>query len=205
MTQNQINYQRHLEDVRSNTAREAENIRSNRAREEETKRANLANEYLTSSRDAETARANLAREQETNRSNLAREIETNRSNLSNEYLKSQQIRTESADRRYGAELSADASKYAADRGYESRTDSAYINKYGITPNSAKVAAGKVGNTFVNLTTSPTGKKVASAAVKATAPLLIGAVNAANKVKQVVVPVKQNKSKLSIQQRGGSRH
>lgn len=205
MTQNQINYQKHLEDIRSNVARETENIRANKAREEETRRSNLANEYLTGSRDAETARANKAREQETNRSNLAKEIETNRSNLANESLKSQQIRTESADKRYVAEVNAEASRYAADQGYASRTDAAYINHYGVTPGIVKTGVGKVAETFTKLTTSPAGKKVAAPVVKATLPMVVGAQVAAAKVKNVIAPTKQNKNKLTIQQRGGSRH
>lgn len=87
MTQNQINYQNHLEQKRANLARETETHRGNLAQEElgksnlaETKRANLA-------REVETNRANLAKEAETHRSNTTVERETHRSNLANELLK----------------------------------------------------------------------------------------------------------------------
>lgn len=65
MTQNQINYQRHLEDVRTHGV----------------------NESLTRDRDAETKRSNQAREQESERSNRTREAEQERSNRAQEYLK----------------------------------------------------------------------------------------------------------------------
>lgn len=84
MTQNQIAYQKLLEEGRANLAREAENIRSNKANEailtkqyDEAVRSHLASE-------AETHRANVAREKEENRSNLAKELEQNRSNVARE-------------------------------------------------------------------------------------------------------------------------
>lgn len=152
MTSNQINYQKHLEDVRSNKARESETNRSNlvnegltRSRDQETKRANLAREY-------ETNRANVAKETETNRSNLAREIETNRANVASEALKSKQIATESADRRYATDKGLEGSMYTADTNYAARTDSAYISQYGISPTDV----GRVVQATV-----PVIKKVAS--------------------------------------------
>lgn len=83
MTENQINYQKHLETVRSNQAQEK----------------------LTSERDAETKRSNLAREFETNRSNVVREDETHRSNLVSEYLKKYNTDTAAAASMYSADQS----------------------------------------------------------------------------------------------------
>lgn len=84
MTQNQINYAAHLENVRSHVSNEQETKRANQAREFETNRSNLANEQ-------ETKRHNLASENETKRHNLFGESiqtqtleETKRSNRVNE-------------------------------------------------------------------------------------------------------------------------
>lgn len=102
MTRNQIEYQKHLEqqrsnraqealtgrsideqvrsnqareseNYRSNLARETENTRSNQARERETFRHDVNTEILTAGLNAETARSNLARELENARANQARE------------------------------------------------------------------------------------------------------------------------------------
>lgn len=181
MTQNQINYQRHREDVRSHQSQEAETQRANRANEEltrsrdsETKRANLEREAETKrsnqAREAEEYRSNYAKELENNRSNLARELETNRSNLQNEKLNQEKINKEYAAKlyaadssanatRYAANTSAGASRYAAERGYDSRTDTAYINKYGVSPTDVSSVAngvrtalpGIVESTFRNVT------------------------------------------------------
>lgn len=62
MTTNSINYNRHLEDVRSHKAGESENFRSNLAREIETNRHNLATEYLSRDQLIEQARSNRANE-----------------------------------------------------------------------------------------------------------------------------------------------
>lgn len=95
MTNNQIQYQRMLEErrsnraqeietKRSNLAREGETIRSNLVREAETHRANRANETIGLLGLNETIRSNVAKETETNRANVAKETETNRSNLAKE-------------------------------------------------------------------------------------------------------------------------
>lgn len=137
MTQNQIKYQQLQEDKRSNLvneaetershrANEAETNRSNVARETETHRSNVANEQLTAARDAETKRSNLARELETNRHNVATEYETHRSNTANETLK-----------KYDTDQRTAASIYSADRSYQGRVDSAYINQWGISPSDIK--------------------------------------------------------------------
>lgn len=133
MTRNQIEYQKTVEEKRSNLAREAEASRSNRAQE-----------ALTAARDAETARSNLARELETNRANTAREAEENRSNLARELetnrhnVQQEQITREGnyldlAGKVYSADSSKEASKYSADQAYQARVDSSYINKYGVDP------------------------------------------------------------------------
>lgn len=100
MTQNQINYQRLLEDSRSHRAQESENSRHNRASEgidmysadtqrqranedarhniateQETKRSNVANEGIKWFNAEESQRHNLTAENETRRSNLASESE----------------------------------------------------------------------------------------------------------------------------------
>lgn len=144
MTQNQINYQSLQESKRSNLAKEAETNRSNLAREAETYRSNRATEQLTASRDAESARANKAREAETNRSNLAQEM-----------LKAEQNQV---------------SRYAADRSYDSRVDSAYINKYGLSKSDALDAASAVSGAMPKIAPAiknavNTGSKIADAAAK----------------------------------------
>lgn len=132
MTQNQINYQKNLETTRSNLAKEAE-----------THRANVASETLAARRDAETVRSNLARELETNRSNTAKELETARSNRANEGLKHE-----------SNVLGYDASIYGADQSYNSRTDTAYINKYGISPKHVGQISSAINETLVTLTGAP---------------------------------------------------
>lgn len=69
MTQNQINYQKYLEDVRSNRAREAQ------AQNEldETHRSNVARETWQQNTLNETIRSNQAREAEAHRANVAQE------------------------------------------------------------------------------------------------------------------------------------
>lgn len=133
MTQNQIAYQANLENKRANLARETETHRTNVANEEENKR------YHTAS-VAETNRANLAKEHETNRSNLANEMlkatqiaETQRSNLANEALKDKEIQVRSDDTRY-----------TADKGYQGRVDSAYINQWGVSKSDAGSLVSTIG-------------------------------------------------------------
>lgn len=135
MTQNQINYQRSLEERRHNLAGEAETNRSNVRREE-----------LQSESNVETRRSNLAREAETHRSNLARELETNRSNLANEEIGRERNK-----------LQYDASIYSADQGYSGRVDSAYINQYGVSPTDAK----KLGKLAISAVNNPVTKVAAS--------------------------------------------
>lgn len=84
MTQNQIAYQVHLENVRSHLATEAETSRSNQAREKETQRSNLANE-------AENIRYHTGTMTETNRHNVATEEETKRHNLFGETLETNKL------------------------------------------------------------------------------------------------------------------
>lgn len=89
MTRNQIDYQKHLETVRSNLANEQLGL----LQLEELKRSNAAQERLAYSGQAETNRANLAREAENYRYNYAnnqydlmRLAETIRSNKENENI-----------------------------------------------------------------------------------------------------------------------
>lgn len=82
MTANQIRYQQHLEEQRSNLAREAETERSNRASEEQ-KRLELQ----------ENSRHNLVVEGEAARSNLAKEYENQRAHSASEALQSYSIGT----------------------------------------------------------------------------------------------------------------
>lgn len=138
MTQNQIAYQTHLENKRANRAREDETHRSNVANEEENRRFHADS-------IAETKRSNIAREFETNRANVARENETSRSNLANEMLKATDIQMRSED-----------SRYATDVGYQGRVDSAYINKWGVSPTDVSSLATTVGKGV---------KKVAPAAAR----------------------------------------
>lgn len=138
MTRNQIDYQKHVEQARSNRVNEketeranraresqlerelAETQRSNQARETETHRSNVAKETETNRSnivsERETARSNLAKELETNRANLAKETEANRSNLAQEALKAKDIAS-----------SFEASKYSADKRYQGNVDAAAIN------------------------------------------------------------------------------
>lgn len=142
MTRNQIDYQKHVEDVRSNRANEAlkaeqnrEQIRSNQANEGlqrgrnvETSRSNLANEMIASARQREDARHNYAMEilqasanAELARSNLARELENSAHNREIERLQQQGdiMRYNSAlqgyeTQRYSADIAAASRKYATD-------------------------------------------------------------------------------------------
>lgn len=97
MTDIQIRYWSHQENVRHNLAYEAETYRANIARESqlarelvETHRANVARESenfrSNTAREFETWRSNVARESETYRSNVARETETHRSNIAQESI-----------------------------------------------------------------------------------------------------------------------
>lgn len=81
MTQNQILYQRHLEDVRSHQANELE-----------TNRANVA-------RETETHRNNVAIETETNRHNVVTENETHQHNYQSRLLQSRQLDIQAAHNR----------------------------------------------------------------------------------------------------------
>lgn len=47
-------------------------------------------------------------------------------------------------------LNYDASKYSADRNYASRTDAAYISKYGVAPGTVSAGVAKVNETFTTL-------------------------------------------------------
>lgn len=106
MTHNQIEYAKHLENVRHNTVSEQETERSNRATLSETSRHNVAfeqethrsnvvneNEALRShlAVETETHRSNVAKEQETQRSNIAKETETHRANLATELWRNQSL------------------------------------------------------------------------------------------------------------------
>lgn len=75
MTQNEINYQRLIEDQRHNVASETE-----------TNRANLAGEGLRRDELIETNRSNVVRETETARANRAKEEEDRRSHLASEQI-----------------------------------------------------------------------------------------------------------------------
>lgn len=111
MTANQINYAKHLEEVRHNKATESETARHNIVGESqnyqslsETQRHNKATEDVqwgqlgvsqsvaaesirhNTAMEAETNRSNVAKETETNRANVAKETETNRHNLAQEWL-----------------------------------------------------------------------------------------------------------------------
>lgn len=104
MTTNSINYNKHLEDKRSNQAREIETNRSNLAQEAETKRHNIATEDIT----------------ERNLQELVRH------NMSSENLTSQQLKNALAIAQIGAgatisaaNISAAASKYASDNNFVS--------------------------------------------------------------------------------------
>lgn len=104
MTTNSINYNKHLEDKRSNQAREFETNRSNLAQEAETKRHNLATEEIT----------------ERNLQELVRH------NVSTESLTSQQLKNALAIAQIGAgatisaaNISAAASRYATDNNFAS--------------------------------------------------------------------------------------
>lgn len=93
MTLNQIEYQKHLESVRSNLEREKETNRSNLAREAETQRANLANEAENVRYHDMTVSLGFAQLAESQRHNSALEFvsygdlqERNRHNLASENL-----------------------------------------------------------------------------------------------------------------------
>lgn len=104
MTTNSINYNKHLEDKRSNVAREHETNRANLAQEAETKRHNLATEDIT----------------ERNLQELVRH------NVSTEGLSAQQLKNALAIAQIGAgatlsaaNISAAASRYATDNNFTS--------------------------------------------------------------------------------------
>lgn len=84
MTSNQIAYQEHLENVRSNMTRERETERDNRAKLAETNRSNLVKEK-------ETQRSNLANEAENVRWHKETSAETKRHNLFGEQLSQSQF------------------------------------------------------------------------------------------------------------------
>lgn len=196
MTANQINYQRHLEDIRSHQVQERETNRANRARETETNRANLKSEELTARRDQESQRHNAAVELETNRSNLARELETNRSNLANETIKRKQIDSDYKAKVYQADSALSGTMYSADQGYAGRTDSAYINQYGVSPTTVKQAVEKVGKV---LNSKPVVKAGTSAVL---APAIAGRV-LLRQVNTFVEPIKQGVADTFKQLKGGS--
>lgn len=159
MTQNQIAYQKNLEEKRSHLAQEDLTQR----RDAETARANQAREY-------ETHRANVTGERETNRSNLARELETNRANLESERLK-----------KYASDLSYAGQLYSADRSYDSRIDAAYINKYGITEEDlgrGVTAAGRAAKVvYDKAVNNPVAKTARTAAIATTIRALMPLANA----------------------------
>lgn len=193
MTQNQINYQRHKEDVRTHQAQEAESERSHRESEriaqlqyEEAKRANQA-------RESEAYRANTTQEKETNRSNLARELETNRANLVKEQLTKYQVDTSARTAKYQTDVNADTSRYASDQNYQSRVDAAYINKHGVDPTTIKKGAAKVAETFVKVGRTP---QIAVPATKATAGLYVGLKGIQGMVEGKYTPLGGVKSKSS---------
>lgn len=138
MTQNQINYAKHIEQQRHNLATEsqdvaslAETTRSNKAREKETHRSNRSNERETKrsnkTRERETKRHNKATEltanktlTEQNRHNLADEgirrdtnTETNRHNLATENLTNKQIDTGLLQSRIAADATTTAASISA--------------------------------------------------------------------------------------------
>lgn len=129
MTQNQINYQKLLEEQRSNLAnedltrrRDSETARSNLARETETRRSNLANE-------TETRRSNLAREVETNRSNLAKELEINRHNVATE---TETARSNRANEKIGARNAATAAFNARETARSNLAHELENNRHNVT-------------------------------------------------------------------------
>lgn len=170
MTRNQIDYQKHVEQARSNRVNEKETERANRAkelqlekelaetqrsnlvREAETQRSNVAKETETHRSNVvserEAARSNLAKELETNRANLAKETEAHRSNTAQEALKAQDIAS-----------SFEASKYTADRRYQGNIDAAAINAGARVLNGVpKLTAPSGGSTIKR---SPSDKKTDS--------------------------------------------
>lgn len=149
MTQNQINYAKHIEQQRHNLANEtqdaanlAETARSNQVREKETHRANRVGERETKrsnkAREKETRRHNKATElnanqtlTEQNRHNLADEgirrdtnVETNRHNLATESLTNKQIDTGLLQ----SKISADATTTAASISAAATKYAADLNK-----------------------------------------------------------------------------
>lgn len=193
MTQNQINYQNFLETQRSNKSKEHETNRSNVAREQETyrsnverereaKRSNLTNEALSRDRlaedrrshlvtEAETERSNRARELENNRSNLAKELENNRANLARE---SETHRANLAQESLTADrnrITEETARYSADQGYAGRTDSAYINQYGVSPTTVKRIVSDVGSGIKTAAQKTNESKLAKTIVSL--PLAVG--------------------------------
>lgn len=183
MTANQINYQKHLEDIRSHRAGEQENYRSNTAREAENLRSHLRSEQLQQDQNAETRRSNLAREAETNRSNLARELETNRSNLAKELetnrsnlaREAETHRSNLANEEIGRDRNA-ATREGNQLAYQGRIDAAYINQYGIS----KTDAGQVVDTVKQASSN-----LANKLVKPTAAVILAPHVAANLPRSIV--------------------
>lgn len=142
MTKNQIEYQKHLETVRSNKARETETARSNKRNEDISSFVARSNdywrgrEYDTTTRYqlgslAETQRSNLAREQETNRANLAKEAENYRSNLARETETARHnLASEQADlmRAQAAQTQASASVMQVNLGYAQLAETTRANQ-----------------------------------------------------------------------------
>jgi len=118
MTHNQIEYWKLKETARTNRAQEKERERSARASEDinyagvaENVRHNLEGERLQAMSLEEAARHNAATEGEAIRSNLQNEAIRTESNKINLSLGLGQIETS----KYGAAMSAGASRYATDR------------------------------------------------------------------------------------------
>nr|AVX53442.1 putative ORF1 [Marmot picobirnavirus] len=143
MTKNQIDYQNYLENQRSHLASETETGRANRAREVETNRANLASEALKKEQNVETKR-----------SNLARELETNRANLAHERLTAERNANDLRASIYATDKRSQDAMYSADKGYQGRIDSAYINQYGISKSDVQDAAETVGGAIDKVARNP---------------------------------------------------
>lgn len=132
MTQNQINYQKSLEEKRANQAREA----------------------LTQAQNEETHRANTARESETNRSNLANELLKSR-DINAQYAakvyaadKSAEASGYSADRRYQGSID---SAYIREYGIDPSTVKDAAAKVGeilTSPQAVRATTGLVAAPIV---------------------------------------------------------
>lgn len=129
MTGNQIAYANYLENKRHNVSTEGETSRSNRARE------------------AETTRHNVATERETWRHNTAQQTYWNQSIQNAQNSLAETIRHNQANevnQRYGAELSAGASKYASDKSYAANTQGNLLN-YSTNAKKNVIASRQVRN------------------------------------------------------------